>query len=214
MSSIQNIEDNLVRLRRAYDFNINGYDRPALLDMAHILRVWVDMKNEVNKTLEKHGRIFHAYSLSTDIKKILRASREPYLLSFFYPNGVQTTTMGLYKLLIVKKGLLNVDIVQKAGIKSRYSFLDWMGTESVRMAAVNQSGTLEYFQVSRENLIRRLANTDGGSHPSGHHPRPPDKDDIAIKVLFEMEVSGIPAPYYLILHTASEILQLEKINPF
>lgn len=44
----ENIDDGLIRLQRQYMICSEGYDRPAFKDLAHNLRIWMDMRKEVD----------------------------------------------------------------------------------------------------------------------------------------------------------------------
>jgi hypothetical protein len=84
--SFQNTNDNLIRLRRHFDINTKGYDRPALLDLVHVLRVWADMKVEVANFLlqgAKNPVLFYNYALQAKLKMFLRGKE-----CIVFPDGV------------------------------------------------------------------------------------------------------------------------------
>jgi hypothetical protein len=85
-----------------------------------------------------------------------------------------------------------------------------MNTEVVRTNLFTKN-KLSYLRLSYENLIRRVANAHGGSHPVGHEPRNPTNDDIVINHLFSMEMHGLPSPYLILIKIAAEILRIEQV---
>lgn len=91
---------------------------------------------------------------------------------------------------------------------SKLNYTQWMGADAVRVGYENQSGKVTAVTISREMLIRRVANAMDGSHPSsatgddrqGHHY------DLPVKYLMEYKIGGLPLPYFLLLKIAQDIL--------
>ena len=80
----------------------------------------------------------------------------------------------------------------------------------MRLAYHGADGTLVPMSLSRENIIRRVANTWDGSHPSI-----PISDrnqehffDPAVAHLMKYTVAGLPIPYFLLLKTAQDLLEI------
>lgn len=93
---------------------------------------------------------------------------------------------------------------------SRGNYSQWMGAEAVRMGFLGEGGVLERVSISREDLIRRVANTLDGSHPSvgasaegNAHPL-----DEPIRSLLQYKVGGLPLPYFVLLKAAQDILEI------
>ena len=85
----QNIRINYRRLKRHYDLNLKGYDDIALYDLAHSLRMWVDMKEQVSiylKTNQPDQR-FKSYTVNKQLKRLL--GRYEYVIACL-PKGVTT----------------------------------------------------------------------------------------------------------------------------
>jgi hypothetical protein len=87
-------------------------------------------------------------------------------------------------------------------------FGSWLNSLGARITSSASEG--EAFSVSDlscEDLIKRIANVLGGSHPKGGHVVPHDKDS-AIAGLMEYELLGIPVPYMVLMKVAHDILEM------
>jgi hypothetical protein len=95
-------------------------------------------------------------------------------------------------------------------LSSRLNFAEWLGAEAVRMAYPDASGALQFEQLSRETIIRRVANTRDGSHPSAAQPLDSvqNRYDPAIDYLFDEHVGGLPLPYLILLKIAQDIVAI------
>lgn len=73
-----------MRLKRHYDLCIKGYERAAFKDLAHILRVWVDMRGNVDTylTINRPLSKFISYALLSKIVRLLRDDQ--YLVTYFH----------------------------------------------------------------------------------------------------------------------------------
>lgn len=81
-----------------------------------------------------------------------------------------------------------------------------MGAEAVRVGYRDESGNLVRKSISREVLIRRVANTMGGSHPAGAEAL--SDFDPAVQELMHTSVGGVPVPYFILLKSAQDILEI------
>lgn len=91
---------------------------------------------------------------------------------------------------------------------SRGNYAQWLGSEVVRLSYPGVDGQCTPMGISRENLIRRMANTFNASHPSD-----PDVSnstehvlDPAIQFMMKYTVAGLPIPYFILLKTAQDII--------
>jgi hypothetical protein len=91
------------------------------------------------------------------------------------------------------------------GQLKRCSFLQWMGAEAVRMSYPSQTGELVPLTICRETLIRRVANTLDGSHPSGSADLT-NSYDPTVHYLLQFMVGGLSLPYFILLKIAQDIL--------
>lgn len=96
---------------------------------------------------------------------------------------------------------------------TRCTFMQWMGAEAVRVAYLNpkKNGQYETVQISREMVIKRVANTLDGSHPSVAGGSDVDNTfDAPIHHLLQYQVGGVPLPYFILLKIAQDILEVSK----
>jgi len=90
---------------------------------------------------------------------------------------------------------------------SRLNFVSWMGAEAVRVCYVDETGQLRKLSISREKMIRRVANTLNGSHPSeAGNCDSHDPFDAPIHYLLDFKMGGIDLPYFILLKIAQDIL--------
>lgn len=93
---------------------------------------------------------------------------------------------------------------------SRGNYAQWMGAEVARLNYSDRAGSLLLVSLSREQVIRSVANTLGGSHPlSGQaSPESARQFDQAVHELLKFSVGGLPLPYLILLKAAQDILEL------
>jgi len=91
---------------------------------------------------------------------------------------------------------------------TRCKFMQWMSTEAVRMSYHDSiKGSQVALSISREMVIKRVANTLDGSHPSAASDADIDNTfDAPIHYLLQYKVGGLPLPYYILLKIAKDIL--------
>jgi hypothetical protein len=93
---------------------------------------------------------------------------------------------------------------------SRGNYSQWMGAEVVRMGYLTERGELLRTSISREELIRRVANTLDGSHPSARMSDDSQTHPLAqpVSILLQYKVGGLPLPYFILLKSAQDILEI------
>lgn len=92
---------------------------------------------------------------------------------------------------------------------SRLTFAQWMAAEAVRLAYVNPEGKRIAMTISREMVIKRVANTLDGSHASVSEDARVSYEnafDAPIKYLLSFKIGGVPLPYFILLKIAQDIL--------
>lgn len=87
----------------------------------------------------------------------------------------------------------------------RCNFQDWFGAEAVRLSYPTEAGALIAVSITREMIIRRVANTLDGSHPSATADTS-NKFDAPIHYLLQFQMGGLPLPYFILLKIAQDIL--------
>jgi hypothetical protein len=229
----RNVALNLERLYRHYQVSIKKYDEVSLLDLSHSLRLWVDMQDGINQYLAQHHptRRFTAYTLCTPLLKACHGAK--YIIAYFI-KGVTTHTDN--KALLSFKsigGMMSFGVRQLAGgtlnvshflclaesrIKYEYepstafavqesTFKKWLDSEVVRVRFLTDKQKIEEKIISREMLIKRVANHLGGSHPNGVF-EVTHKYDKAVEYLLSQRIGNIPLPYYILLKSAHDILDI------
>jgi hypothetical protein len=94
--------------------------------------------------------------------------------------------------------------------KTRCNYMQWLGSEVVRVCYPNEKGILKVVSINREMIVKRVANTLDGSHPSaasGSHEGS-NAFDEAVHHLLQYQVAGLPLPYFIILKIAQDILDI------
>jgi hypothetical protein len=241
----ENIDDGLTRLKRQYDICVTGYDRPALKDLASILRLWVDMKQEVNYylTVNRPASLFSAYSISKELKSLIR-DREYLLVNF--PRGIIVNTIptgaGAKSLLVgspkreepteiffnIKSDKISNTVFKLSHIITLYTkktstqeaekiadkafrlekakFGIWLDYPAVHLGTLNKEGKFIPYVMSRENIIKRVANALGASHPRGAEETT-NSFDPAIFHLMDYTALEMPLPYLILVKIAHDILE-------
>lgn len=240
---MEDIIINYFRLRRHHDFCTENYDEVALLDLAHTLRLWMEMKTEVFEYIKNSDsrQEFTSHSFTKDFRKLLEDQNEYFVAAM--PGGVRSyvankemlssnSQIAHQKLFLgveskaEKKGIVFTKflvlngaklteeerVIASKGFLTRTSnFIDWLNSEAVRVKFCNKDGKRIVQTMSKEVLVRRVANYLGPSHPR-------DKDAFSheynqtIDFLQESFIGGVPVPYFLVLKIAKDILDNIKLE--
>jgi hypothetical protein len=93
---------------------------------------------------------------------------------------------------------------------TRCNYLQWMGAEAVRLSYPTEDGALEKLAITREMIVRRVANTLDGSHPSAAATNEDMENsfDAAVHHLLQYQMGGLPLPYFILLKIAQDILSI------
>lgn len=232
----RNIDINLQRLKRQYDISVKQYDEASLMDLSHLLRMWVDMQDNVQRYLDQASLDFRfkKYTLRPELLKQCHGSK--CIIAYFADGGVITYTKGstwsvstsslsdgpskinlswrplvggglqARHLVIIAGSRVDQDFdIYESFIEQETTFKDWLKSESVRIWFTNKVGRADEKIITREMLIKRVANALGGSHPAGVFDVP-NKYDEAVEFLLNYKVGEIPLPYYVLVKTAHDIL--------
>jgi len=223
----------LERLYRHYLVSIKTYDRISLLDLSHSLRIWTEYKDTVN--IENFKNANNAlFRYSSPPKQLKRASNNSNYFWFGIPGGAGTyahkgnlmfspeagkTTMGVNAMndtegrLWISQGhwfstnieehyITSKTLAKEQIQKAKYSY--WLGTESIRLSFFNETILTS---ISKEVLIKRVANTLDGSHPARNNTDDNNnRYDRYVKKLMDFTCGGLPIPYFLLIGMAKEIL--------
>ena len=93
---------------------------------------------------------------------------------------------------------------------TRCNYSQWLGAEVVRIAYQDPAGALTVTSLTREEVVRRVANSLDGSHPSAAATERDGTsiNDAAIRKLLSYHMGGIPLPYFVLLKIAQDILEV------
>lgn len=91
--------------------------------------------------------------------------------------------------------------------KSHNNFTNWMNSEIVRLQFKDNDQNLQKFTITREMLIKRVANCYDASHSSLNSDNK-NRFDSAISHLMNYKCGGLPLPYFLLLKAAKDILEI------
>jgi hypothetical protein len=223
------------RLRRHYEHAEKTYDYASLLDLSHILRIWVELK-AVLPNIDKSFTSKILFKSAVPNRKILKAYKDVEYIVAFLPDGVTThAANGKMFDWKEKEGDFSIggSVAQKdnwmkmtnfhfcfpnadEGTKSitdnpkisRLNMVQWFGAEIIRINFRKKNGLLETISIPREILVKRLANIMDGSHTSLEKNGDFDnKFDEPIKFLMDFKCAGCPIPYYLLMKVAQDIVE-------
>lgn len=228
------------RLRRHTQQATDTFDQISLLDLSHSLRVWADLKSQVQHAPGLTATL--AFKSAVPAKKLVRALRGRTYILFTMPSSVHTAAsrnqLGFTGDGIHAGGSATVGATAKfnengsldisayyyvkgevepplrsllgEGQVSRGNFHQWLGSEAIRLSYPGAEGQITPIGISREGLIRRIANTFNASHP-----RDPDASesqthvlDPAIQFMMNYTVAGLPVPYFVLLKAAQDIIEV------
>lgn len=204
---------NIKRLQRHFDVCIKDYDEISLRDFAHALRNCMDLKNVINEVINENGysNEFITPKCNDELKDLLKGKE--HVIASFEPNGLATTGGTLFEITaIIGYALKPTEhkIFINAFSKSKKNFLDWLNSEAVRICNKSISETNIIF--TREKLVRRVANILGGSHPNIKKENLKSVDDQYVNYLMGYQFRNSPAPYFILLKIADDILNWGKEN--
>jgi hypothetical protein len=94
--------------------------------------------------------------------------------------------------------------------QTRCNYTQWLGSEVVRVCYPIETGTLKVVSINREMIVKRVANTLDGSHPSAatEDNAGDNAFDDAVHHLLQYQVAGLPLPYFILLKIAQDILNI------
>jgi hypothetical protein len=200
------------RLKRHHGGALRDKDEISFLDLAHALRVWVDMKATVTGLAKERNlelELAH-HTPPKSIKRSLKGAVHTYLP---LASGVNSPGVQVAGIRITNRALTPEEIKARAAmgppvaLPSKMTFSEWLAAGILEVP----SGKVghPHLTLSREIVIKRVANVLGASHPAGMEDSDPleNRFDPYIKDLHGIQLAdGYPATYYQLLEIAGEIL--------
>lgn len=240
---MQTICLHLERLRRHYEIAVRTYDHVALLDLSHTLRVWAELKIPLKVKAPSFSTSIAFKNGSPAKKVLRAARGGNYVFSYmpdgvttFASNGqlvscpesahsgtdftisIELTNtppsviLGNYCVISKKIDTPSFNAVLAAQVK-RCTYIEWLGANAVQLSYVNQQGKQEDLAISREMLIKRIANTLDGSHPSAAcSSEDGNTFDAPVHYLLQYTMGGLPLPYFILLKIAEDILRVSAMH--
>mgnify|MGYP006279387535 CR=1 FL=1 len=229
---------HLERLRRHFEAARRSYDIVTLLDLSHSLRIWADLKDSLPESHPRFHST-NAFKTGIPARKVLKAARGYEYCFSYMPGGTTTYasnghlvsgpgiedgrdfTIGAsvrlqgdsvelknFSIIFTSFEQPLINALSAEQIK-RCNFTQWMGAEAVRANLPGDKGRLKLTTLSREKIIRRVANTMDGSHPSDDSKEIPlGEFDAVIRHLLEYKVGRLPLPYFILLKCAQDIVEI------
>lgn len=214
--NIEHLRIQYDRLSRHHASALQAKDEVSFLDLAHSLRVWVDMKVAVTDLAKEKGvdLLLAHHTQPKYFKKSLQGARHTYIP---LASGVESPEVQVKGLVFTNRAPTPDEIKHRAAMGppvaqvSKMSFSEWMAAGVLEVPS--SDATHPHLRISREMIIKRVANALGASHPAGMEQDDPqeNKFDQYILELHALNVAGYPATYYQLLEIAGELL--EKVRP-
>lgn len=235
---IDQIKLQLERLRRHHEVASNTYDHVSLLDLSHALRIWTELKNELPKLLPGFSTTLSFKTASPSKKALKQVRGYQHVFSYMAGQVVTHAHKGnltsgpdygdsfsfacrVYALNEFRTLKLSnfcafaqcadermVEYLKNESV-TRCGYVQWLGSDIVRMCYKNSANQLVTLSLSREILIKRVANTLDGSHPSSvATAENKNKFDEPIHYLLQFSCGGLPLPYLILLKIAQDILEI------
>lgn len=233
---------HIERLRRHYEHSIHTYDLISLLDLSHSLRMWVDLKSTLPSINPKFNSSLSFKTEHPARKVVKEVALSEYVFCYMPEGTITHASNGelvakvsgdetakysaggrfmrneddsiIIDYLFYSTKLLDPKFghALEHGRVSRCNFAVWLSSEAVRYRFKDENNNFVKSSISREMLIKRIANAMDGSHPSiASQESDANRFDEHIEFLMKFKCGGLPLPYFILLHSAQTILS--KITP-
>ena len=206
----QNFVLNLSRLDRHYQYCFNRYDPVGMADLSHCLRMWVDMVNEVDLYLEHHS-LRTPLRTAIPTKKLNRFCSNATHIVAGTPGGVKLPNVVMGDLVYIQAQSTELDKFLNTPnrhfqIKTYSRFSNWIDSNILRVGLKQMDGSVLKLSISRRELIQRLANRFGGSHPIKREKDRSDYDGV-LRLVFDFKMGMLPLTHFLMLNIAQDMLE-------
>src|SRR5690606_34633797 len=226
---------HLERLRRHYEAAVRTYDHVAFLDLSHSLRIWVELKQELpniapafrttmafktaipaKKVLKAARGYRHVFcympggAITYGAQGHLASGPEMNEGAGDFSAGIAVKVgddhVWLNKFCVVARSFDQPLIkALEAESTTRCNYMQWLASEAVRVSYPQEDGSLSTTAISREMIVKRVANTLDGSHPSVAAKDADNAFDPAVHHLLQYQVGGLPLPYFILLKIAQDL---------
>lgn len=203
------------RLKRHYEACKKEVDEISLLDLAHTLRIWVEMAPSVDAIIAER-EFTSKFPNPQKNKTISKILQDADYLSVPLASTPETGAGVQIKDIIYAKKYLSPEEVKRmyeAGPtiakETDLSLQNWLGSEILEKR-VGKGDDRERIGIPRCILIKRVANILGASHPKGKEKAEEIERhfDPMIMELNKMEVAnGYPLTYFQLIEIAEIIIK-------
>jgi hypothetical protein len=201
----------LARLERHYTRAQNERDAISFLDLAHVLRIWTEMKSDVDDLARARGVSLNLPHLApTQLQR--QARKGGGVIDLPLAGGVSGPTGTVWGVRLTLGRSRHEEIEGKPvreppkAVPTKMSFTDWLAA-AVYWAPSDDPKHRE-LAISREIIIKRVANVLGASHPAGKEDSDSEnRFDPYIKNLHNLQVLDLPATYGQLLEIAKPIIE-------
>jgi hypothetical protein len=238
----QEIRVNTLRLRRSFESSSMHCDEAALRDLAHSLRMFVDMRKKGHLqqagarargdvSLETVDQNYFFLHMSREVTVAPDASRKIAVPSVAVNNifslsrdafndfnkAYYSFRMNSGPPLSVTSGeflaTFGLPPEDAQGLPFNSSDLSrrstplwaWLDAPLITVRFHDSRRVRHRLQMSRKEVVERVANHLGGSHPAGEAPR--GKRDEALHVVLGYRLLGLPLPFFALMEVASGLLE-------
>ena len=225
----------LERLKRNFNDSIKRYDIVSFLDLVHSLRVWTEMYDESDVKGDKTFKVSKPpKKLMKLIKRgdfifmhlpqsvITYAADKKYIGMreiISAPKGKKGAvacwaSFGLYGDLTVDLIYTSSNYASDEEVKQLHKGTINIPTEKLSFYHYMKRPLL-YFRmkdyepsyISREQLVKRLANEYSASHAKKDNSDLDNMFSGPVRKFMDYKCAGLPLPYFAILHVANDIIQ-------
>ena len=233
-----NLSNMVTRLERSLDAARKCGDGASMEDLSHILRLWT----EAGPVLTEEGSrwasesLFNVPRLPRSYRKIVkkipgvavcfgkdldvpnRSNNAPmlsgpdqgkvHLQVEFRPNSGGTTTFRSILVLNGHPTETERHSLQDKAERRMKSFEDWLGSGNLLVTTADG----KRMELTRSVVIKRIANTQGGSHIKGAalNDSEGNRYDPFVYRALELESFGLSIPHLLLLEYADEIMGVAR----
>lgn len=200
------------RLKRHYEACTKEIDKVSILDLAHSLRILVEMAKALDELVEAK-KIEVKFPNQVQNKKIKAILKDTAFTSVPLASTPQANSgMQVKGLHLIKRALTPEEVkkLYEAGppqIKNTdLSLEQWLGSEILETK--NDKG--ERIGITRSIFIKRVANILGASHPEGKENEDEYERhlDPFIRELHTIQVAnGYPLTYYQLIEIAEVLIK-------
>jgi hypothetical protein len=215
--NIEQIKLQYQRLERHYKGALELRDQVSFLDLSHALRVWTEMKMAIDEIANDKGIDLGLKNLvrEKETKNILKGSKYVYLplASGVASPGIQVKGLSfINRVLSPEERKKLYEAGPPLALPTSLTFSQWLASGIYDVPSTNEAHPK--LTISREILIKRVANILGASHPQGtdYSDENENRFDPYVRELHQITVAdGYPATYYQLLEIAQDILQGVKV---